>query len=146
MSPLRYQPEKVAVETAYVYEKPNVDGSHKSDIAQYVSSKDSLEAFKWTACESEATLVTAKMDWNCFSVRELSPGKIRADGERTQVAILDQAEDSDQMTVAGSLRSHSFQHAVTIENTPGTATTTTLTVSTLHYRITSTRPLHSPLE
>ena len=75
MSPLRYQPEKVAVETAYVYEKANVDGSHKSDIAQYVSSKDSLEAFKWTECESEATLVTAKMDWNCFSVRELSPGR-----------------------------------------------------------------------
>lgn len=34
MSQLSYQPEKVAVETAYVDEKSNVDGSHKSDIAQ----------------------------------------------------------------------------------------------------------------
>ena len=34
MSQLSYQPEKVAVKTAYVYEKSNVDGSHKSDIAQ----------------------------------------------------------------------------------------------------------------
>jgi len=46
MSQLSCQPEKVAVNTAYVYEKSNVHGSHKSDIARYVSSKDSLEAFK----------------------------------------------------------------------------------------------------
>ena len=51
-------------------------------------------------------------------MRELRSWKIRADGERTQVATLDQAEDSDQVTIAGSLRSHKFQHAVTIENYP----------------------------
>ena len=58
------------------------------------------------------------MGWNRFSVRELRSWKIRADGERTQVATLDQAEDSDQVTIAGSLRSHKFQHAVNIENYP----------------------------
>ena len=58
------------------------------------------------------------MDWNRFSVREIRSWKIRADGERTRVATLDQAEDSNQVTVAGSLRSHRFQHAVTIGNYP----------------------------
>ena len=68
MNELRYQPEKVAVGTAYVYEKSNIDGSHSSDIVQYIASQDSLEAFKWTDGEPEATLVTAKLDWNHFSV------------------------------------------------------------------------------
>jgi len=58
------------------------------------------------------------MNWNRFSVREIRSWKIRADGERTRVATLDQAEDSNQVTVAGSLRSHRFQHAVTIGNYP----------------------------
>ena len=58
------------------------------------------------------------MNWNRFSVREIRSWKIRADGERTRVATLDQAEDSNQVTVAGSLRSHRFQHVVTIGNYP----------------------------
>ena len=118
MNQLRYQAEKVAVETAYFYEKSNIDGSNKSNIVQYVASKDSLEAFKWIEGKPEATLVTAKIDWNRFSVRELKSWKIRANGERIQVATLDQIEDSDQVVVAGSLRAHNFEQTVTIESYP----------------------------
>lgn len=56
MHRFRFQPEKVAVGTAYDYEKSNIDGSHKSNIVQYIASIDSLEAFKYEG-GPEATLV-----------------------------------------------------------------------------------------
>ena len=46
MDVLRFRPDQVAVGTAYIYEKSNIDGSNKSNIVQYVASKDTLEAFK----------------------------------------------------------------------------------------------------
>ena len=118
MNQLRYQPEKVAVGTAYFYEKSNVDGSHMSTIVQYVASKDSLEAFKWVEGGKEATLVTAKMDWNRFSVRGLRSWKVRANGDRIPVATFDQTEDSNQVVAAGTLRSRKFEQTVTIESYP----------------------------
>ena len=99
MNQLRYQPKKAAVGTAYVYEKSNIDGSNKGDIVQYVASRDSLEAFKWVEGKPDATLVTATIDWNRFSVRELKSWKIKANGVRTLVVTLDQTEDSNQMVV-----------------------------------------------
>ena len=118
MDQLRYQPEKVAVETAYVYEKSNIDGSHKSNIVQYVASKDSLESFKWIEGAPEATLVTAKIEWHRFSVRELKSWKIRANGERTLYMTLDQTDDCNQVVVAGNLRSQKLEQTVTIESYP----------------------------
>ena len=118
MNQLRYQPEKVPVETAYVYEKSNIDGSNMSTIVQYVASMDSLEAFKWVDGEPVATLVTAKMDWDRFSVRRLQSFKIRASGERTPVVTMNQIEDSDQIVVSGTLRSQEFEQTVTIKSYP----------------------------
>ncbi|MDP6512773.1 MAG: hypothetical protein QF878_06275, partial [SAR202 cluster bacterium] len=118
MSQLRYQPEKVAVGTAYIYEKSNIDGSHKSDIVQYIASQDSLEAFKWEKGESEATLVTAKMNWDSFSVQGFKSSKIRANGKRIVYVTLDQTEDTNQVVVAGDFRSQKFEQTVIIESYP----------------------------
>ena len=118
MTQLRYQPEKTAVGTAYFYEESNIDGSHMSTIVQYVASEDAFEAFKWTEGEPEATLVTARMDWNRFSIRELRTWKVRKDGERARVAALDQAEGSNQVVIAANLRSQEIGQTVEIDNYP----------------------------
>lgn len=84
---------------------------------QYISSRDSLEAFKYEG-GPEAMLVTATMDWDRFSVRELKSWKIRANGERTLVVNLHQVEHSNQMVVGGNLRSHKLDQTVTMEYYP----------------------------
>jgi hypothetical protein len=117
MNALRFRPEKVVVGTAYVYEKSNIDGSNKSNIVQYVASKDALEAFKYES-GPEATLVTATMDWNTFSVRDLSSWKVRSDGERTLVVNLHQQGNSNQIIVGGKLRSQKLDQTTTMEYYP----------------------------
>lgn len=117
MNQFRYQPEKVAVGTAYVYEKSNIDGRHKSDIVQYISSKYSLEAFKYEG-GPEATLVTATIDWDRFSVAELKSWRINAVGDRTLVVTLDQTRGSNQLVVGGNFRSQKLDQIVTIEHYP----------------------------
>lgn len=117
MEYFRYQPEKVAVGTAYFYEKSNIDGTNRGEIVQYIASKDSLEAFKFHG-GPEAALVTATMDWDRFSVRELQSYSVRADGQRTLVVTLKQEENADRLAVDGTLRSQELHQVVTMDYYP----------------------------
>ena len=76
-----------------------------------------MEAFKYES-GPEATLVTATMDWNTFSVRDLSSWKVRFDGERTLVVNLHQLGNSNQIIVGGKLRLQKLDQTTTMEYYP----------------------------
>jgi len=58
------------------------------------------------------------MDWNSFSVRDLSSWKVRADGQRTLVVNLRQLENSNHIIVGGNLRSQKLDQTTTMEYYP----------------------------
>ena len=60
------------VQTVYIYQKSNWDGTHASKIYLYLEDSNHLQSFKWFEGENEATLVTADFDWVTYSVKKFS--------------------------------------------------------------------------
>jgi hypothetical protein len=83
MQAFRYQPEKIVIGRLYHYEKSNIDGSHRHDIALYVTSTDQIEAYKWHSGAHEGLLIVAKIDWATFSASELTSWRLNNRDERT---------------------------------------------------------------
>lgn len=65
------------INTVYEYRKSNWDGTHASSIFLYVADSNKLESFKWWEGDNEATLVTAIINWETFSVSEFQNYKLR---------------------------------------------------------------------
>jgi hypothetical protein len=65
----RFDLAKVPAGRAFHFVKSQRDGSHVARISVYLPSFDRIEALKWDEGGTEATLVTAEMDWPRFSVR-----------------------------------------------------------------------------
>jgi hypothetical protein len=63
--------------TMYEYRKSNWDGSHASAIFLYVADSNQLQSFKWSSGDKTATLVTALIDWNKFSVSRFTNHRLR---------------------------------------------------------------------
>ena len=61
----------------YQYKKSNWDGTHSSSVLLYAADSNMLESFKWSEGDEVATLVTAIIDWNTFSVGEFQNHKLR---------------------------------------------------------------------
>ena len=61
----------------YEYKKSNWDGTHSSRVFLYVADSNKLESFKWSEGDEVATLVTAIIDWNTYSVREFQNHKLK---------------------------------------------------------------------
>lgn len=75
--------------TVYEYKKSNWDGSHASSIFLYISDSNRLESFKWTKGDKSATLVTAFIDWNSFSVNRFLNHRLRHRADPQLVAVLE---------------------------------------------------------
>lgn len=96
--------------TMYEYRKSNWDGSHASAIFLYVADSNQLQSFKWSNGDKTATLVTAVIDWNNFSVnrftnhrlRQAQPPQLvatlRMDGEKTIHIEVGEMRDSLLLT------------------------------------------------
>ena len=65
------------INTLYEYKKSNWDGTHASTIFLYVADQNKLESFKWAEGDEEATLVSALINWNTYSVSEFQNHKMR---------------------------------------------------------------------
>lgn len=61
----------------YEYKKSNWDGTHSSSVFLYVADSNRLESFKWSEGDEVATLVTASINWNTYSVSEFQNHKLK---------------------------------------------------------------------
>lgn len=61
----------------YEYKKSNWDGTNSSSVFLYVADSNRLESFKWSEGDEAATLVTAIIDWDTYSVGEFRNHKLR---------------------------------------------------------------------
>ena len=77
----------------YEYRKSNWDGSHSSLIYLYVADSNKLESFKWYKGDDEATLVTAIIDWNTYSVKKFTNNKLRKGNAPALIAELKMESD-----------------------------------------------------
>jgi hypothetical protein len=80
ISAFSYDSSRVPVGRAYEYVKSNRDGTHATQVTVYVASLDRLESLKWDSGGDAATLVTATLDWERFSVRTFESRRLRRDG------------------------------------------------------------------
>ena len=89
----RHVADRLPVGRIYHYAKSNIDGTNPSHIDLYVASETRIESFKYHEGSSEATLVTAEMDWKTFSVGVFETSKLHGDGTRTLVGRLETRGD-----------------------------------------------------
>lgn len=80
ISAFSYDSTRTRVGRAYEYLKSNRDGTHPTQVTVYVAAADRLESLKWDSGGDVATLVTATLDWERFSVRTLESRRLRRDG------------------------------------------------------------------
>ncbi len=80
--------------TVYRYQKSNWDGTHRSDIFLYISSNNRLESYKWSEGDHVATLVTAWIDWNNFSISRFENHRIEQNKEPQLRAVLEAVDGS----------------------------------------------------
>lgn len=71
VSELQFDAAKVPRGTVLHYLKSQLDGTRATHVSVYVADQERLESLKWEPHAKAATLVTARMDWPRFSVREL---------------------------------------------------------------------------
>jgi hypothetical protein len=69
-SQLRFDASRVPEGTVMHYKKSGLDGSRPTHVSVYVVDGEHLESLKWDDDAAVATLVTARMDWRRFSIRE----------------------------------------------------------------------------
>lgn len=76
------------LQTIYIYQKSNWDGSHASQICLYVADSNRLQSFKWAEGDEVATLVSARIDWKNYSVSQFQNHRIAKGKEPQLVASL----------------------------------------------------------
>jgi len=94
-----YRSGALPVGRVYHYRKSNLDGSHASEIDLCVAGETRLESLKHHPEDAHATLVTAELDWEVFSVRRFTNHRVGADGARTLMAEL--AVSADRRKLGG---------------------------------------------
>ena len=81
------------IHKVFIYEKSNWDGSNKGMIADYYSSADQIESFKWHEGNNHATLVKAKMDLKTNTVVLFEAYGVDHEGNENLRATLEVQED-----------------------------------------------------
>ena len=95
----KFQPEKIKSGEVYFYKKSNQDGSHLHWVATYIADESSMESLKWMEGNIGTTLVSAKMDWETFSVQEFEGGRITPEGQKVIGARLKQEGDKGKYEI-----------------------------------------------
>ena len=88
VSAFSFDSARVPVGRAYEYVKSNRDGTRPTQVTVYVASMDRLETLKWDSGGDAATLVTATLDWERFSVRGFNSRRLRRDAPDVPQATL----------------------------------------------------------
>ena len=92
-----FKPKKINSGEVYFYKKSNQDGSHLHWVATYIGDQSHMESLKWMEGNFGATLVSANMDWETFSVQEFEGGRITPEGQKVIGARLKQEGDNRQV-------------------------------------------------
>jgi hypothetical protein len=90
--------------TLYQYKKSNWDGTHSSSVYLYVADTNRLESFKWYEGDEVATLVTATIDWNIYSVSEFQNHKLRKGKDPEFTAKLKMTDEKQIRIEVGEMR------------------------------------------
>ena len=98
-SAFQFTPGKLESGTVYHYDKSNIDGTHSSRIALYLSSRDEVESFKYHEGATEATLVKATMDWESFTVKRFESWRLSGPGDDVLRAILERVEGQPNLAI-----------------------------------------------
>ena len=85
----RFESTRVPVGTLFEYVKSNRDGTHPSPISLYVLGPDRIESLKWAPGDTTATLVSAVLDWDRFSVRRFESWQLARGAEPLLRATLE---------------------------------------------------------
>lgn len=86
------KPESL-VHKVFIYEKSNIDGSNKGQIAVYYQEKDQIEAFKWHDGNQYATIVRAWMNQGDHTVQRFEALRTDHLGNEHLNGVLEVAED-----------------------------------------------------
>jgi hypothetical protein len=97
---LQFNPAKVPQGKVLHYRKSNLDGSHLTNVSVYVIDEERLESLKWDLGATQATLVSARMDWKRFSVREFQSTHLERGKPPEQRATLTANADGTQLKVS----------------------------------------------
>jgi hypothetical protein len=97
---LQFDPAKVPQGKVLHYRKSNLDGTHPTNVSVYVADSERLESLKWDQGATEATLVSARMDWKRFSVREFQSTHLERGKPAEQRATLIANPDGTQLRVS----------------------------------------------
>jgi hypothetical protein len=95
-----FDPGKVPQGKVLHYRKSNLDGSHPTNVSVYVVDGERLESLKWDQGATQATLVSARMDWKRFSVREFQSTHLERGKPPEQTATLTANHDGTQLKVS----------------------------------------------
>lgn len=91
-------------QTVYEYRKSNWDGSHASSIFLYIADSNRLESFKtWEGGET-ATLVTAIIDWEKYSIKQFQNHRLQKGKEPVLVATLKMTGEKTIKIEVGDMR------------------------------------------
>ena len=81
------------VHKVLIYEKSNLDGTNKGQIAVYYGKEGTIEAFKWHEGNQQATLVKAWVNQKDYTVRRFESLRIDHQGNENLIALLEVAKD-----------------------------------------------------
>ncbi len=81
------------VQKVFIYEKSNIDGSNKGQIAVYYQQEDQIEAFKWHEGNQHATVVRAWIDQDDYTVRRFEALRTDHLGNENLNGVLEVAVD-----------------------------------------------------
>lgn len=90
----------IPVGTVLHYVKTNIDGSQPEQIAQFIASPTTMEAFKFHPKELPAGLVIAEMDWETFSAKSLTSWRILSAADRKLFGTIDFGGRTKRATVS----------------------------------------------
>jgi hypothetical protein len=76
----RFDSSRVPLGRAFEYVKSNRDGTHRTQVTVFVPALDRIESLKWDSGGDVATLVSASMDWQRFSVSGFESRRLRRHG------------------------------------------------------------------
>ncbi|WP_019670436.1 hypothetical protein [Eudoraea adriatica] len=84
---------KPLVQKVFIYEKSNLDGSNKGQIAVYYEKEGKIEAFKWHEGHQQATVVRAWVNQDDYTVRRFEALRTNHLGNEKLNAVLEVTQD-----------------------------------------------------
>ena len=94
-----YEPTRIKPNTIYNYIKSNSDGSSPAKVSIYLPSYERVEVLKIEAHGHDAVFISARINWQTFSLDSLRSWRITPDGVRHPMAELQVDADTINLVI-----------------------------------------------